>query len=265
MPNVDEALTAAAGRAFRLTRFYANLYRTEPTNASEVPYLSASDFHQADGLLDCVADREAIIGILPPYERDAGRLPFAVPEDEAELVLRQRRIVRTMGDLGVRIAVPSVLIVADGRGGPFASEVAKGFYWEGFQTSIVFGGGSADELRGRSTRLTPTTSCWPAADTFAMLLDRPPRTVWLVEDCGRPPIECARASLAPLRRRRGPHRFESGGPSRVRPRPRAIAHRGYPHSLLSHVTKLQFTCLPLVRFGLGRRVSTLEAPGMGAR
>jgi len=42
-----------------------------------------------------------MIGILPPYFRDASRFPFTVPEDEAELVLRQRRIVLALKDLGV--------------------------------------------------------------------------------------------------------------------------------------------------------------------
>ena len=137
MLDVEGALTATAGKAFRSTRFYAETYESEPADASEIPYISDSDYHRAAGLLDCVVDREAIIGILPPYYRDASRFPFTVPEDEAELVLRQRRIVRAMKDLGVDFsAFPRFLIVADGRRGPFACELAKGFYWEGFQTSI---------------------------------------------------------------------------------------------------------------------------------
>src|SRR3954464_13026400 len=85
MLDVEDALTAAAGKAFRLTRFYGEVYEAEPTDASEIPYLSDADFHRASVLLDCVVDREAIIGILPPYYRDASRFPFTVPEDEAEL------------------------------------------------------------------------------------------------------------------------------------------------------------------------------------
>src|SRR5690242_20333222 len=119
-------LTAAAGKAFRLTGFYAGMYEAEPADASEIPYISSSDYHRAAGLLDCIVNREAIIGILPPYDRDASRFPFTVPEDEAELVLRQRRIVRAMKDLGVDFgASPRFLIVADRRRGPFACELAK--------------------------------------------------------------------------------------------------------------------------------------------
>ncbi|MDB5348914.1 MAG: hypothetical protein JWN86_161, partial [Planctomycetota bacterium] len=33
-----------------------------------------------------------------------------------------------------------------------------------------------------------------------------------------------------------------------------------PASLLSHVSKLQFTCFPLVRYGLGQRLPTADAP-----
>jgi hypothetical protein len=139
MLDFDNALTDTAGRAFRLTRFYAEVYEAEPVDASEIPFISDSDYQRAAGLLDCVVDRKAIAGILPPYYRDASRFPFTVPEDEAELVLRQRRIVRAMKHLGVDFgASPRFLIVADGRRGPFACELAKGFYWEGFQTSISF-------------------------------------------------------------------------------------------------------------------------------
>ena len=106
MHDADDALTATAGKAFRLTRFYAELYEAEPAAAAGIPYISKADYHRAAGLLDCVVDREAIIGILPPYDRDASRFAFTVPEDEAELVLRQRRIVRAMKDLGVDFVRP---------------------------------------------------------------------------------------------------------------------------------------------------------------
>src|SRR3954471_22002426 len=148
MLDVEDALTATAVKAFRVTRFYAEVYEAEPADASEIPYISGSDYHRAAGLLDCVVDREAIIGILPPYYRDASRFPFTVPEDEAELVLRQRRIVRAMKDLGVDFgASPRFLIVADVRRGPFACELAKGIYWEGFQASMSYLDGGGDDLR----------------------------------------------------------------------------------------------------------------------
>src|SRR3954454_19350700 len=112
MSNVDDAMIATAGRAFRLTRFYGETYEAEPADLSEIPYISASDYHRAAGLLDCVVDREAMVGILPPYSRDASRFPFTIPEDEAELVLRQRRIVRALKDVGVDFGTsPRFLIV----------------------------------------------------------------------------------------------------------------------------------------------------------
>src|SRR3954453_2883522 len=150
MRDVEDALTATAGKAFRLTRFYADVYEPGPADSSEIPSLSDADYHRAAGLLDCVVDREAIIGILPPYYRDASRFPFTVPEDEAELVLRQRRIFRAMRDLGVDFgASPRFLIVADGRRGPFACELAKGIYWGGAQAAIASldGADPGDDLR----------------------------------------------------------------------------------------------------------------------
>ena len=261
MLDVEDALTAAAGKAFRLTRFYAEMYEAEPADASEIPYISDSDYHRAAGLLDCVVDREAIIGILPPYYRDASRFPFTVPEDEAELVLRQRRIVRAMKDLGVDFgASPRFLIVADGRRGPFACELAKGFYWEGFQTSISFRNGTGDELRQDVAMHDPDYVVLASGRHLRHALERPRHTVWLVEHCGDPPVDAPEY----------PSLLYADGVDLIGSR--AAGRTGYdydpeqllievdPASLLSHVSKLQFTCFPLVRYGLGRRVPTADAP-----
>lgn len=261
MPDVKDALTAAARRAFRLTRFYADMYEAEPAGAGEIPYISGADYHRAGGLLDCVVDREAIIGILPPYYRDASRFPFTVPEDEAELVLRQRRIVRAMKDLGVDFgAAPRFLIVADERRGPFACELAKGFYWEGFQTSIAFGGGTDDELRREVALHDPDHVVLVSGRHLRHVLERPPERVWLVEHCGEPPVE----------EYEYPSLLYADGVDLVGSR--AAGRAGYDHdreqllietdpaSRLSHVSKLQFTCFPLIRYGLGRRVPTADAP-----
>ncbi len=261
MLDVEDALTATAGKAFRLTRFYGDVYEAEPADTSEIPYISDSDYHRAAGLLDCVVDREAIIGILPPYYRDASRFPFAVPEDEAELVLRQRRIVRAMKDLGVDFgASPRFLIVADGRRGPFACELAKGFYWEGFQTSMSFLNGTGDDLRRDAAIHDPDYVVLTSSRHLRHALERPRHTVWLVEHCGDPPVDDPDY----------PSLIYADGVDLIGSR--AAGRTGYdydteqllievdPASLLSHVSKLQFTCFPLVRYGLGQRVPTADAP-----
>lgn len=265
MTPVEDALTATAGKAFRGTRFYAEVYEAEPADASQVPYLSQSDYHRAAGLLDCVVDREAIIGILPPYYRDASRFPFTVPEDESELVLRQRRIVRAMKDLGVAPGdSPRFLIVTDGRRGPFACELAKGFYWEGMQTSIAFDVKTAEELRQEVARHDPDYVVLVSNRHLRPALERPQRTVWLVEHCGDPPIDGPGY----------PSLLYADGVDLVGSR--AADRAGYDHdpeqlllevdpaSRLSHVTKLQFTCFPLVRYSLGCRVPTAGTPDAGA-
>jgi hypothetical protein len=261
MLDVEDALTAAAGKAFRLTRFYAELNEAEPADAFEIPFISDSDYHRAAGLLDCVVDREAIVGILPPYYRDASRFPFTVPEDEAELVLRQRRIVRAMKHLGVDFAAsPRFLIVADGRRGPFACELAKGFYWEGFQTSISFRSGSDDELRQDVAMHDPDYVVLASGRHLRQALERPRHTVWLVEHCGDPPVDGPEY----------PSLLYADGVDLIGSRaagrtvydhdPEQLLIEVDPASLLSHVSKLQFTCFPLVRYGLGRRLPTTDAP-----
>jgi|GEM_PF-1745938 len=260
MFDAEDALIAAAGRAFRLTRFYTEVYESEPADASEIPFLSDSDYHRAAGLLDCVVDREAIIGILPPYYRDASRFPFTVPEDEAELVLRQRRIVRAMKDLGVDFDTsPRFLIVADGRRGPFACELAKGFYWEGFQTSIAFDNGTDDELRQEVARHDPDYVVLVSCRHLRHALERPRHTVWLVEHSSEPPIDAPES----------PSLLYADGVDLIGSR--AAGRLGYdydpeqllievdPTSLHSSVSKLQFSCFPLVRYGLGRQVPRADA------
>jgi hypothetical protein len=261
MLDREDALTATAGKAFQLTRFYAELYDAKPADPSEIPYISDSDYHRAGGLLDCVVDREAIIGILPPYYRDASRFPFTVPEDEAELVLRQRRIVRAMKDLGVDFgASPRFLIVADGRRGPFACELAKGFYWEGFQTSMTFRTGTVDELRQEVAMYDPDYVVLASGRHLRHALERPRHTIWLVEHCGDLPVDGPEY----------PSLLYADGVDLIGSRAAGRTRYDYdreqllievdPASLLSHVSKLQFTCFPLIRFGLGRRVPMADAP-----
>lgn len=266
MLDVEAALNAAAGRAFRLTRFYADVYEGEPAVASEIPYISDSDYHRADGLLDCVVAREAIVGVLPPYYRDASRFPFTIPEDEAELVLRQRRIVRAMKDLGVDFgASPRFLIVTDARRGPFACELAKGFYWEGFQTSLSFQCGSEDELRQDVARHDPDYVVLVSGRRLRHALEQRPRhTVWLVERCGDPPLDAPEHPA--LLYADGVDLIGSRAAGRIGfdYDPEQLLIEVEPTSLHSHLSKLQFTCFPLVRYGLGRRVPTVEAPGTDA-
>ena len=261
MLDVEDALMATAGEAFRLTRFYADLYEAEPADASGIPYISPSAYHRSAGLLDCVVDREAIIGILPPFDRDASRFPFTVPEDEAELVLRQGRIVRAMKHLGVDFgASPRFLIVADGRRGPFACELAKGFYWEGFQTSIAFATGAVDELRRDVDMHDPDYVVLASGRHLRHALERPRRTVWLVEHCGDDPVDGL--DYPSLLYADGVDLIGSRAAGRTGfdYDPEQLLIEVDPASRLSHLTKLRFTCFPLVRYGLGRRVPTLDAP-----
>lgn len=259
MSDAEDALIAMARKAFRQTRFFGEVYESEPTSSSQIPYLSASDYHRAAGLLDCIVDREAIVGTLPPYFKDASRFPFTVPEDEAELILRQKRIVRALKDLGVDLdASPRFLIVADGRRGPFACELAKGIYWEGFQASVSFLDGEED-LRGEVAALEPDYVVLTCRRHLRHSIDRPHHTVMLVDHCGDPPID----DLA------YPALLYADEVDLIGSRPAGRTWYDYdpeqlrievdPASFLSHVSRLQFTCVPLVRYNLGRRIPTADS------
>ena len=154
--------------------------------------------------------------------------------------------------------------MADGRRGPFACELAKGFYWEGFQTSLSFWDGTADGLRRDVAAHDPDYVVLASGRHLRHALDRPRDTVWLVEHCGDPPIDGTDH----------PSLLYADGVDLIGSRAAGRAGYDYDHeqlrievdpaSLLSHVSKLQFTCFPLVRYGLGRRVPTADAPQTGA-
>lgn len=264
MCDSEAALIAAAGRAFRRTRFYGELYEDEPAGLDAVPFIGPADYHRAAGLLDVVADPGSMIGVLPPYDRDAGRFPFAVPEDEAELVLRQRRIVRALMDLGIDFgASPRFLIVADDRRGPFACELAKGLYWEGFQASIGYPEGG-DEVRREVEAHDPDYVVVASGRHRRRVIERPRSRVIVVEHCSGSPVDD----------REFPALLYADEVDLIGSRPAGRA--GFDHdaeqlrievdpaSGLSHVSSLQFSGFPLIRYGLGRRLPMADDPRGGA-
>jgi hypothetical protein len=266
MCDAEDALIAAAGKAFRLTRFYGDLYESEPSEVAAIPHISVSDYHRAAGLLDCVVDRDAMIGILPPYFKDASRFPFTVPEDEAELVLRQRRIVRALKDLGVDFdAAPRFLIVADARRGPFACELAKGIYWEGFQTSMSYVNGTGDDLRQEVAIHDPDYVVLTSSRHLRHSLERPRGTVIVAEHCGDRPIDDLEYPSLLYADEVDLIGSRAGGRLGYDYDDEQLRIEVDPTSLLSHVSKLQFTCFPLVRYGLGQRVPTADGPKTKAR
>jgi hypothetical protein len=165
-----------------------------------------------------------------------------------------------MKDLGVDFgASPRFLIVADGRRGPFACELAKGFYWEGFQTSMSYCSGTADVLQRDVAAYDPDYVVLASRRHLRHALERPRDTVWIVERCGDPPIEhldypaLLYADEVDLIGSRAAGRVGYDYDAEQ------LLLEPEPVSFLSHVTKLRFTCFPLVRYSLGRRVIAADA------
>jgi hypothetical protein len=80
-----------------------------------------------------------------------------------------------------------------GRRAPGAVRLrlAKGFYCEGFQTSISFRNGTGDELRQDVTLHDPgdpDSVVLTSGRYLRYALERPRHAVWLFEDSGDPPI-----------------------------------------------------------------------------
>ncbi len=259
MDELKRRLVPTAQRAYRQTRFYREYFEREPDNLVEIPAISVADYQRAAGLLDCIVSREAMIGILPPYFKEASRFPFTIPEDEAELILRQRRIIRALNDLGIDLkASPRFLIVADERRGPFACELAKGIYWEGLQASITYLSGPSNDLKGEIERFEPDYLFLASGREFRGALGRQSSSTILVEHCSDRLIDD----------RVYPAMIYADEVDLIGSRP--IGRPWYDYdadqllleldarSSLTLITKLRFTCFPLVRYGLGQFVPTVD-------
>jgi hypothetical protein len=255
-------LLTVARRAFQQTRFYRDLYQAEPTDLSAVPYLSVSDYHRAQGVLDCLVDQQQMIGIIPPFHRNGGRCPFTIPEDEAELILRQRRIVRAMADIGVDLAGRHrFLIVADESRGPFACEISKGFYWEGHQASLCYVNGNADDLYQEIRHHDPDYVVLASGRSLRHGIEMPRSSVILVEHCSGPLIhDCRYPALLYADEVDLIGSRPAGRPTYDHDASQLLIECD-PAARLSHLSKLEFSCFPLVRYDLGQRIPLLHNPG----
>jgi hypothetical protein len=250
-------LLDAACRAFHRTRFYHDLYEVEPVDDADIPYISSTAYHQAYGILDCIVDREQIVGVLPSYRRNVRRFPFTVVEDAAELVLRQRRIVRALEDIGVpEDGACRFLIIADDSRGPFACEVSKGLYWEGHQASIFYLNGVDEDLQ-REVRLhDPDYTVLTSGRHLRRIIERPTSSIVVVEHCDNRPIQDLNypallyADECDLIGSRAPGRayFDYDDEQLLLER--------VPASRATCISTLAFSCFPFMRYALSVSIPT---------
>lgn len=251
----ERDLLTVAREACQQTRFYNELYEVEPRETSEIPFISVSDYHRAHGILDCIVDREMMIGSIPPLHRNVSRFPFNIPEDEDELVWRQRRIVRAMHDIGVVMNSPQrFLIVADESRGPFACEISKGFYWEGHQGSLFYFNGEEVDLHQEIQHHHPDFVVLVSGQHLRNGIQQPRSSVVLVEHCSESLLHDIQypallyADEVDLIGSRPAGRFEFDHEDSQ------LLIEMNPTSGISHISKLQFSCFPLVRYNLGQTI-----------
>jgi hypothetical protein len=251
MDSNDLALVNAGQRAFRETLFYRDLYENEPSRASDIPFISTADYYRANGLLDCIADRAKVIGIVPPFHRGGDSFPFVVPESEEELELRQGRIVRAMRDLCIDLDGTSrFLIVTDEAHGPFACEISKGLYWERCQASIVYLTERTEDVLQEIDLHAPTHTILVSGRHLRNQLAACSRSTIIVEHC----------SAALISDTGFPALLYADALDIVASRPSGRAEFAYdssqlllevdPRSHHVHATKLNAAFFPLVRFSL---------------
>jgi len=140
-------ILSAAQRAFDETQFYETLYSSRPTCLNEIPFINHANYHQAQGILDCITDRSEVSGALAAYRRNVRKFPFNIVESESEQQHRHKRLIHALSGLGINSNnAANFLLITDDAGGPFAGELATCLAWEHHQASICFLHGSDEQL-----------------------------------------------------------------------------------------------------------------------
>ena len=140
LTNHNSLILSAAKRAFSTTQFYESLYQKVPKDIEAVPHIRASFFHQCNGLLDCIVDRELVCGTLPPFLRHGQEYPLTITESEKEMDLRHRRITNSVNsilEIGKNDRC-NFLILSDELTGPYCGEILSSLAWEHHHASVCY-------------------------------------------------------------------------------------------------------------------------------
>lgn len=254
-------MLSAAQRAYDSTRFYSDLYRQRPTSLDGVPTVSHANYHRARGLLDCITDREDVVGALPAYRRNVRRFPFNVVESEEEAALRHERFVQAMRDLGFPLDKERrrFLLLIDDACGPFGCELSKALSWERQQASMVLLNGSPEDLsadiRSHGPDVvvqvagTPLVEQLPLNGAACIAVEHVEANVDASSNC--PTLLVCDELHVVASRPAGREAWRFAGDQ--------ILLEQDDLSRLLHVTTLRFTCFPLIRYNLGCHLARVES------
>ena len=252
---------AAARRAFDTVPIYRRLYGDRPARTRAVPAIGPSAFHLADSVADCIVDADAVVAAVAPLCRGLPRLPFSPVEDRAEAQAREQRLLAALDFLGCTTSRTRFLLLADDATGPLAARLSNSLAAAGGSASILFH--AADPA--------VTGSAVAALDPHSLILlaDDPRLDDLAVAGCAVLRL----VGLDGWRRtdRRGARLLFSDELHAI-----GAARAGDPFTLLAQgglvfettdpggqllVTTVAFTCLPLIRYALGRTGDDLLQDG----
>lgn len=246
----------AAQRAYDAVPLYRVLYPQRPQRESQVPFISYVEYHHARGPLDCITGVDQALGAVPAYNRKSQRLPVTPLESGDEWTGRLNRLLAGLAHLGLPDANGglSVLLLADDATGPFASELSNGLGWVRHRASISYiDGRSANVLRDIETFdpqvvlvVTPQLAPRDLAGTGRRVVAVTHVNSEAVDDpsCDRL-LACDELHVLGARRV-GQRQYVCDGSDLVVER--------VPESGNLAVTTTAFTCLPLIRYSLDRRL-----------
>lgn len=152
---------SAAQSAYEHTSFYKRLYGERPTSLEEIPFTSSTQYHRAEGTLECINPSVDPCGVLPPFHREFRRLPHTILESEPDIDQRQERLGEALEDIGICGGEPKrMLIVTTEENGPFACDLSTGLGWEGHPASIFYWNGKKADLEFQIDAHQPDRLIW---------------------------------------------------------------------------------------------------------
>ncbi|MBF0622242.1 MAG: hypothetical protein HQL54_10000 [Magnetococcales bacterium] len=256
MTSAPSSLLNAAQRAWQQVAFHQNLLPHIPQSETEVPFITDADFFNTNGLENLITDPSAVSWVILPFNRTGKRFPFAVVEDEQDQENRQKRFCLALSALGLseNQSDHRFLLVADDATGPVACELCSAISWEKHQASIIYWTGHLEHLKADISAFDPqilvilaknvTTETIPGILTVCVeqAENQPDLSVenvygWLYSD-----------QLGFIGHR--PPNSQTWQWDKDQ-----FLVETHPYSKLSHITTLNFSLMPFIRYGLGRTLN----------
>lgn len=258
-----ERLLSAAQRAYDEVAFYRMLYPRRPCRKADIPFISYTDYHHAYSVLDCITGLADTLGAVPAYNRMGRRLPVTPLESGDEWNARQRRLVAGLALLGLPVPERQMnfLLLADDTTGPFACELSSCLGWVRHRASIRYIDGRHGALEHDVEAFDPDAVLIVTPQISPSDLAGTQRRIVAVTHVHSEAVDnqsCDRLLVCDELHVVAARPAGTSGYCRVAS---DLLFEHVPGSGHAAVTTMDFTCLPLIRYSLGRHLELAPSAG----